>query len=312
MTKVVLITAIGGDTSQGVATILRESRPNLRLIGIDVHERHAGRLFVDAFETVPSGGDPEYRKALQTVIKKHKIDIAIPMSEPELEALYPFTDTISDVTFVTAGARVVAAGLDKLATAIELEKLGLPIPWTISSGIDGPLAYPCILKARHGSGSRAVFRIETAEDVDYLLKRHGNSVFQELLEPEDREITCAVYRRNDGEVCTLQMLRRLAGGFTGWARSIVNKEISEMCSRIAVGLDLRGSMNVQLRLTNNGPRVFEINPRFSSTVLMRHRIGFSDVLWALDEAEGNTIHFPVIPEGKVMVRTQGAEIIDET
>jgi carbamoyl-phosphate synthase large subunit len=54
--------------------------------------------------------------------------------------------------------------------------------------------------------------------------------------------------------------------------------------------------------------VFEINPRFSSTVLMRHRLGFSDVLWAIDEAEGKLINFPEIPEDQMMVRVQSATI----
>ena len=81
-----------------------------------------------------------------------------------------------------------------------------------------------------------------------------------------------------------------------------------MCELIAQGLDLRGSMNIQLRLTDKGPRVFEINPRFSSTVLMRHRIGYSDVLWALDETEGKSVVFPEIPQDRIMVRVQGAAV----
>jgi len=68
-------------------------------------------------------------------------------------------------------------------------------------------------------------------------------------------------------------------------------------------------MNVQLRLTEQGPRVFEINPRFSSTVLMRHRIGFSDVLWSIQEAEGDQIKFPIINNQKIMVRTQSAAVL---
>jgi carbamoyl-phosphate synthase large subunit len=89
---------------------------------------------------------------------------------------------------------------------------------------------------------------------------------------------------------------------------IEDKATSLMCQLIAQGLDLRGSMNIQLRLTDMGPRVFEINPRFSSTVLMRHRIGFSDVLWALDEAEGASVIFPEISRDKVIVRVQGAAV----
>ena len=81
-----------------------------------------------------------------------------------------------------------------------------------------------------------------------------------------------------------------------------------MCEKIATGLDLRGSMNIQLRLTDKGPRVFEINPRFSSTVLMRHRIGYRDVLWTIEEAEGKSINFPKIAQDQIMVRLQGAAI----
>jgi carbamoyl-phosphate synthase large subunit len=308
MSKVILITGIGGDISQGVATILRESRPDFRLIGVDIHAQHGGHLFVDVIEIIPRASDPSYRAAIQTVVNRHTVDILIPMSEPELGALYPFSDFCPGVTWLTAGAGVVAAGLDKLATVHALKSLGLPVPWTIPVGDRAPLAYPCILKNRYGSGSRTIFRIESAEDAEYFARRYPDAVFQELLEPADREVTCAVYRKQNGEVMNLLMLRRLTGGFTGWAKVIDDEETSQMCKRIAEGLDLRGSMNVQLRITDQGPRVFEINPRFSSTVLMRHRMGFSDVLWAIEEAEGNAVRFPAIDPDKTMVRVQTAAI----
>ena len=312
MSKVVLITGIGGDIAQGVATILRECRPDLRLIGVDVQTQHGGHLFVDAIELIPSANAHNYRSALHAVIAKHAVDILIPMSEPELGALHPFVDMVPGIKCITAGANVVAAGLDKLATAFALKNLGLPVPWTIPVGEACPPAYPCILKNRYGSGSRAVFRLESSEDAQYFAKRYPDAVYQELLEPADREVTCAVYRKGDGEVLSLLMLRRLTGGFTGWARVIDDEETSRMCKHIAEGLDLQGSMNVQLRLTDKGPRVFEINPRFSSTVLMRHRMGFSDVLWAIEEAEGKTVCFPAIDRNKIMVRVQAAAIFDAT
>jgi carbamoyl-phosphate synthase large subunit len=145
-------------------------------------------------------------------------------------------------------------------------------------------------------------------DAAYLARKYPDAVFQEMLEPAEREITCAVYRRRDGAVASLLMLRRLAGGFTSWAQVIRDEATASMCQMIAEGLDLSGSMNIQLRLTDKGPRVFEINPRFSSTVLMRHRIGFSDVLWALEEAEGKSVVFPEIPQDRIMVRVQGATV----
>jgi len=310
MSKVILITGIGGDISQCVATILRECRPDLRLIGVDTHMQHGGHLFVDAIETIPHASDPNYRAELQTVIAKYSVDVLIPMSEPELGALYPFDAFCPHVKWITAGVGVVAAGLDKLATVNALKSLGLPVPWTMPVSDYELLVYPCVLKNRFGSGSRGVFRIESAEDAKYFGTRYPNAVFQEMLEPADREVTCAVYRKQDGEVLSLLMLRRLTGGFTGWARVFDDEDTSQMCKRIAEGLDLKGSMNVQLRITDHGPRVFEINPRFSSTVLMRHQIGFSDVLWAIEEADGNIVRPPEIDRNKTMVRVQAVSIFD--
>lgn len=68
-------------------------------------------------------------------------------------------------------------------------------------------------------------------------------------------------------------------------------------------------MNVQLRLTDSGPRVFEINPRFSSTALMRQKMGFTDVLWAVDEAEGKPAELTEVAPGTIALRTQNAVII---
>lgn len=310
MTKVILITGIGGDIAQGVATIFREKRPDLCLIGVDVHAQHGGHLFVDRFALVPGADSPKYLDAIKAVVRKYSIDVVIPMSEPELAATRPFSELVPGMQWITSGERVVGAGLDKFETMRALSGLGIPVPWTKPVSEGRPVAYPCILKNRLGSGSRAVFTVASHEDVDYLVKRYPGAIYQELLEPAHREVTCAVYRSRNGEVASLLMLRRLTGGFTGWAKVIKDDEASRMCEVIAQGLDLQGSMNVQLRLTDKGPRVFEINPRFSSTVLMRHRIGFSDVLWALDEIEGKSVVFPEIPQGRILVRVQGASVIE--
>jgi carbamoyl-phosphate synthase large subunit len=312
MKKAILVTGIGGDIAQGVATIIRESRPDIELIGVDVHTQHGGHLFVDQFALVPSAGCRDYLDSIKAVVDKYSVDRLIPMSEPELRASLPFEELAPGVKWITAGERVVSTGLDKLETNRALAGLGLPVPWCLPVDEGRPMAYPCILKNRCGSGSRAVFNVAGDEEFDYLAKRYPQSIIQELLEPAEREVTCAVYRRRDGEVASLLMLRRLTGGFTGWAKVIRDDETSRMCEVIAQGLDLRGSMNIQLRLTPQGPRVFEINPRFSSKVLMRHRMGFSDALWAIDESDEKSVSFPVISPDTIAVRVQGASVFEST
>jgi hypothetical protein len=45
---------------------------------------------------------------------------------------------------------------------------------------------------------------------------------------------------------------------------------------------------------------------------MRQKMGFSDVLWALDEAGNAPVSIPHIASGTIGVRTQGAVIINPT
>ena len=305
----VLITAIGGDIAQSVARLVRLSIPDFRLIGTDIDTEHGGSLFVDELMQVPAAGSLDYTAAMTTIIDKESVNYVIPMSEAELGVLLPLIATPQRVRWITAGAQVIKAGIDKLETMRALEHMHIPVPWTIPVGVGSPRAFPCIIKDRTGSGSRGVYTVNDDEDARYLAARHPSAVFQELLQPANREVTCAVYRAADGRVATLQMRRRLIGGFTGWAVIIDEPAIAKICEQVAIQLDLRGAMNIQLRLTDDGPRIFEINPRYSSTVYMRHEIGFTDVVWAFDELRGRRIDFPRIPAGTIIVRTQGAAVI---
>lgn len=307
--KSVLITGIGGDIAQGVAKILRQRWPEFRIYGSDTHGQHGGSLFSDECFTLPKAAEPEYVDALRSLLVSRCIDWLLPMTEPELEALSQSNDETICACCVYAGRSVVGAGIDKMATYEALRRSGLPAPWTIPVGEGAPSSYPCILKPRRGSGSRSVFIVSDKSDALHLAKRHPDAVYQELLEPADREVTAAVYRTRDGRTKSLLLLRRLTGGFTGWAQVIDDPESSRICEILARDLDLSGSMNVQLRLTDAGPRVFEINPRISSTVLMRHYLGFNDAVWMFEERLGKKVEFPEIPPGKVAVRTQGAAIL---
>lgn len=307
--KTIVITGIGGDIAQAAATIIRGEYPHIKIVGLDTHSEHAGTLFADKVVMVPPADSDEYLDAVRGVITENCVDVIIPISEPELEVIGPLASELGINRCITAGNRVIEVGTDKYLTANVLTELGIPMPWTTLAADGKPEEYPCIFKSRFGSGSRVVFVVHDASEASFLTDRYKNAIFQELLEPAKKEITCAVYRCREGRTASLLMLRRLAGGFTSWARTIQNDVISKMCSDVAEGLDLRGSMNVQLRLTNDGPRIFEINPRFSSTVLMRHQLGFTDLLWSLAESQQQTLTLPdQLPSG-IMVRTQHANII---
>ncbi len=290
--------------------MVREARPAARLIGSDIHQQHAGGLFVDECVVLPAADEPGYTAALLETLARLEIDLLMPVTEPEIGVMALALGNPPSVTWVSPGPEVVAAGRDKYATVKALAALGLPVPWTFAVDERLPPTYPCILKPRFGSGSRGVFEINNETEARCLAQKYPGAVFQERLEPTTGEVTCAVYRTRGGRVATLQLLRRLAGGLTGWAQVIRDDAVEQLCATIAHGLNLRGSMNVQLRITAAGPRVFEINPRFSSTALMRHLMGFTDVVWTLDELDGLAVNPSAVPPGRVAVRIQGAALLD--
>ncbi len=73
---------------------------------------------------------------------------------------------------------------------------------------------------------------------------------------------------------SILILRQLGAGVTVYDGVVADSQIKKLCIDIAVALELTDSINVQLRLTRRGPVVFEINSRFSSTIVFRHKLGF--------------------------------------
>ncbi len=306
----VLVTGIGGDIGQGVAAVLRDAHPEWRLLGMDIHSRHGGEHFVDAWHLAPRVPDPSYDTWLDELVAREGVTLVIPTSEAEL---IHFATTgrrsSGNASLLMPPANVVTLGSDKLATNQLLASIGVARPWTIPvEDLDhgATVALPCIYKTRRGAGSKGVFLCESLDDITFHRRHHPFAVLQERLEPADREVTCGVFRDRHGRTAVVQLLRSLVGGFTGWAEVIDDPAVTDQCRRVAEALDLRGAVNLQLRITEAGPRIFEMNPRFSSTVLMRHLLGFRDLVWMIDDAAGRDVTFVQPRVGERVVRVQGA------
>jgi carbamoyl-phosphate synthase large subunit len=304
MNHTILITGIGGDIAQGVARIVRLARPTWRIVGVDIHQRHAGSVFVDALSTICPVTSDNYLREIEAVIEKHQVTVCMPMSEPELGYIVANNiQSFGKVPFIGVAEKAISIGLDKLTTMSFLASLNIPIPWTIEAQQYKSLRkFPCIYKPRRSAGSKGVALCQNTAEAAWHASQNSNAIFQELLLPVENEVTCAVYRTKDGRVSILPMLRNLVDGVTGWAQVIDNSEIVKQCQMIALAVDLKGSINVQLRLTANGPRIFEINPRISSTVYLRHLLGFCDIEWILNEFEGIAVEFSKVAVGSIGVR----------
>lgn len=283
-----LISGAGGDIGQSISNILTSYYKDAIVFGSDIHDEFIARDIYEQTILLPSVSSPFYLDCLTRFLARERIDIFIPTSEAELRWILahglPSDEFPSHC--LMASERAMRIGFDKYLTTQHLLANRLPSPWVsiVSNSDSGPPDMPCILKSRTGAGNTSVYYIDSREKLPHFQSLFPDYIWQQFLPPSGGEFTCGVYRCLDGSTRVIAMRRRLSSGVTSFAEVINDPSIESLCVRIAESLDLFGSINIQLRLVADlGPMVFEINPRFSSTVGMRHAIGFSDLIWSIEE-----------------------------
>lgn len=284
----ILVTGCGGDIGQSVGKILNEYNLVNNLYGCDISDKNAAKFIYSNFFLGLPCKDPNYISNLEKIVKEKNIDFIIPISEPELRFLSKENiSKIGSAELILASAEALEVGFDKLNTADFLKKENLPFPITHSvADIDTVEKFPVIMKSRTGSGSSNVSIVRDNDTFISIKKGNPDFIVQEFLDGDNGEYTCGVFRSKSGIIRSIILKRELMGGFTGYGEVIENKEIDKLLHDVAEKLHLVGSINVQLRLTSKGPVVFEINPRFSSTVRFRHLFDFKDVEWSIEDKLG--------------------------
>lgn len=307
----ILVTSIGGDIAQSIINILRSHYQGIRIVGCDIQEQPFFANLVDVFDVICDPENPAYISELEVICRKNNIDIIIPVSDSEIKFLsyYPFT---LDIPILKVSPEIVEISLDKFKTSKFVSDIGDFSPKTFLNYDPENLTLPIIVKPRFGRGSKDVRLCSNVEEVNFHSHLLESPIFQELLLPNDREITCGVYRNRNHETHVIQLQRRISGGRTNWARVVSIDSISIMCEEIAYRLDLLGSINIQCILTSSGPKVFEINPRYSSSVAMRHKLGFSDLVWGIEELLFGKSNFSFTsPMNTLVGRTDSLIIFEE-
>lgn len=286
----ILVTGCGGDIGQSIGKILLASKYTKNLYGIDISDRNAGQFIFPNFSVGLPYTHPDYLDRMKMFIKQYEIDIVIPMAEPELRFFSSnnILESIADAVIITASAKALEVGFDKYKTAAFLESVGLPFPkTTLATDIHTITSFPVILKSKTGSGSKDIHKIDNMDEFRFYTRKNlADYVVQEFITEADGEYTCGLYRSSKGEIRSMILKRELDKGYSGYGEVIENTEITDLLKNLAVHIDLVGSINVQLRILETVPMVFEINPRFSSTVLYRHLFGFEDLIWSIEDKLG--------------------------
>jgi len=283
----ILVTGCGGDIAQSMGKILISYPKASKVNGCDIHNDHAGHFIFHECFVVERVSSPRYHDSIVALVNQQHIDVIIPATEYELEYLLSNDfQGIKNCIIVKPSNLAIEIGLDKYRTAKFLESNNLPFPKTfLLEEVPIPVL-PCIVKSRRGSGSKTVHIVKDSDTFALVARVVKDAVCQEYLDATDEEFTCAVYRSKSGIIRTIQFRRKLTGGYSSFGIVEKEKAIDSILEKLASLFNLVGCINVQLRMQQGVPKIFEINARFSSTVLFRHLLGFEDLIWSIEDALG--------------------------
>tara|TARA_B110001452_G_scaffold89105_1_gene73029 strand:+ start:17474 stop:18415 length:942 start_codon:yes stop_codon:yes gene_type:complete len=278
----ILVTGCGGDIGYCIGKILKKN--NITCYGCDITDFHPGKYIYNDYFIIPRADSYEYFSKIEDIVKSNNITLIIPTTEIEIDLFQNKKFKLCKV--ILCNKQNYNIFNDKLITNMFLKENNLPCVDTIKMiNYDNNFDFPFILKKKNGCGSKNVFIIHNENDFNYYKNKIINTeindyIIQDYLDGD--EFTCCIYKNND-KYHKISFNRILANGFTKKGFVVNNEEINKLLDSIAEKLDIDGSINVQLRLVDNIPYIFEVNPRISSTVYFRYLFNFNDLIWSIED-----------------------------
>jgi carbamoyl-phosphate synthase large subunit len=278
-----------------------------------MQENVVGRYWCDDFSTIPpASSEDDYIDAMETLVASRDISVIIPSADAE----FPVISRYKGDFLKRYGCHVlvndpeeIARFSDKWLAAQWFNANDIPAPRTFLADNLQLLAssilkfsYPLILKPRIGGGSRYIFRVNSWDDIVRYQPTVPKPILQEYLLPDYEEYTAGTYKDCKDYVHVIILKRMLRFGMTNIAQTITDRpKLEDFCKEVVLKTNLKGSNNIQFRVTAGKPKVLEINPRFSGTTGIRAHCGFNDVeMWVTESMGLGKIVPPTIKKRHVL------------
>lgn len=277
--KTVLVTGIGGNVGQGILRNIIDLNYNIYLIGCDVTSFNAGNHLCSKTFKVPFAYEAEYIVSINNIINEFNVDLIIPSTDLEVHTL-SLNKNYFKAEIAASDVNISKHFFDKYLTYQLFKKHNIPfakswLPKEYNYSVKSIIAKP-----RKGRGSRGILinpnSIAELDDT-YLVQEYHEGI----------EITTAIYIKKNRMIhgiCSME--RKLSNGTT--SQIIINDKYDstflEIANKIACFNGIKGSINIQSIVDYSGQVFpFEVNCRISGTNSIRHKLGFRDVAYTLQE-----------------------------
>src|SRR6266481_9271320 len=241
MCETVLVTGVGGPAGRAGASYF--ANKGYRVVGTDLREVESPAT---DFRLVPAARDPRFAPVLCALALQEKATLVVSTVTEELPIVARMRGALRErgVALCISDPPGVDVANDKLRTAEELDRAGVPVPVTFPAAtshaeLADVLGFPLLSKPRFGRGGRGVVVHCAVEDLANAAT--GEVVWQEFLPGEEYDLN--LFMERDGSVPAAVVLRKtglkegLVGNAVGVER-IEHPDVAELGLRAARSLGL--------------------------------------------------------------------------
>lgn len=278
----ILISGANGDIAISILKIIKKNfKKKIRIDGSENKIEGKGKYYFNKIIEVPAGNKKKFLPKSLSIYKKY--DLIIPTTEAEIRVISKNKLYYKNINFLINDEKIINLFLDKFKTYKYLKKNKIGELNFCKSLKDYPIKkFPVFLKTKIGSGNKNYFIIKNKNQLNKLnIKNRKDYIYQEFINTK-KEYTACIYKYDNFQNIII-FERVLDKDVTFFAKTINNKKMKNILEKLVKKLNFKGSINVQFKMLKNNMKIFEINPRLSSTVLMRDMIGFKDCYWWIND-----------------------------
>jgi carbamoyl-phosphate synthase large subunit len=256
----VLFTCAG----QRVDIVTAFRRAGARTLATDLNQLAPALYHADAHAFVPRVDDPTYVDALHALVREHDVKLVMPLTDLDHGVLARARDRLGALVLLPTPELVDALADKWLAHRLfEEQGIGSPPTW-LPDDLPADLEFPVLVKARHGFGSRGIYRCEDRRELEFFL---GYTTHDSMVQTACRGEEFSIDLFCDLDSRCLNAIPRTMieskGGESIKGMTIDDDELVEVGRFVSETIGLVGPATVQcFREPDGTHRVTDINPRF--------------------------------------------------
>ena len=272
-----------------------------KVVSVDINPLSAGLYVSDKHYLIPSSSDQNFIPAVLEICKKEDIKLLIPTRDGELLLFAKNKDKFEKkgIHIMVSNPGVIEICNDKYRFYQFLTKNNIPTPKTyLPNQLDfSSIHYPLLVKSRYGSGSKGLFKVENAEELQFFINYVPDPVIQEFI--NGKEYTVDLFSDFNGNVLTVVPRERIETfcGESYKGKTVKDTQIIEYAKNLAEKLGTIGHITIQCIKNDNRLKFIEVNPRFGGGAILGIKSGANTPLLLIKLILGKRIE-PQIGEFK--------------